>query len=311
MGFPWTPPRRHKEGGPACPPSLETPSLGDGSREPPSHGQKAVPAPLLRKGGIPRNHLAFSGKVPSYPQQPRCGSEKRTAGHPEMLPAFSCSYAVEWSKPPATTGPNPRNRRRERSGRSPECRRPSLFLLHHQKALSLFPRKGAPHKSPAKRVLWGRGGATERYEGCPLPQGVPNIAQFAPTTKGGFEAAGLPRHPRANGKRSVPAAEPQAIGLRRTLPRPGTGRPTALPQGKIEKSKSPPLARGHHAFLSTHVAANPRRSPARFMAKYRISYTVAALRFPAPSGPPIAPLPRNRLAFSAAGGASPVSLACR
>ena len=36
-------------------------------------------------------------------------------------------------------------------------------------------------------------------------------------------------------------------------------------------------------------------------------HTVAALRFPAPSGPPIAPLPRNRLAFSAAGGASPVS----
>ena len=36
-------------------------------------------------------------------------------------------------------------------------------------------------------------------------------------------------------------------------------------------------------------------------------HTVAALRFPAPSGPPIAPLPRNRLAFSAAGGASPLS----
>ena len=35
--------------------------------------------------------------------------------------------------------------------------------------------------------------------------------------------------------------------------------------------------------------------------------TVAALRFPALSGPPIAPLPRNRLACSAAGGASPVS----
>ena len=32
-------------------------------------------------------------------------------------------------------------------------------------------------------------GATERYEGCPLPRGVPNIAQFAPTTDGGFEAA--------------------------------------------------------------------------------------------------------------------------
>ena len=127
MGFPWTPPRRHKEGGPACPPSLETPSLGDGSREPPSHGQKAVPAPLLRKGGIPRNHLTFSRKVPSYPQQPRCGSKKRSREHPEMPPAFSCSYAVEWSKPPATTGPNPRNRRCERSGRSPECRRQRLF----------------------------------------------------------------------------------------------------------------------------------------------------------------------------------------
>ena len=28
-------------------------------------------------------------------------------------------------------------------------------------------------------------GATERYEGCPSPQGVPNIAQFDPTTNGG------------------------------------------------------------------------------------------------------------------------------
>ena len=58
----------------------------------------------------------------------------------------------------STPGQNPRTRRRERSGRSPECRRLSLFLLHHQKAHSLF---GAtdrgPHKSPAKRVLWGRG----------------------------------------------------------------------------------------------------------------------------------------------------------
>ena len=35
--------------------------------------------------------------------------------------------------------------------------------------------------------------------------------------------------------------------------------------------------------------------------------TAAALRFPAPLGLPIAPLPRNRLASSATGGASPVS----
>ena len=39
----------------------------------------------------------------------------------------------------STPGQNPRTRRRERSGRSPECRRQSLFLLHHQKAHSLFP----------------------------------------------------------------------------------------------------------------------------------------------------------------------------
>ena len=35
--------------------------------------------------------------------------------------------------------------------------------------------------------------------------------------------------------------------------------------------------------------------------------TVAASRFPAPLGPPIAPLPRKQLASSAAGGASPLS----
>ena len=35
--------------------------------------------------------------------------------------------------------------------------------------------------------------------------------------------------------------------------------------------------------------------------------TVAALQFPALFGPPIAPLPRNRLTFSAAGGISAVS----
>ena len=35
--------------------------------------------------------------------------------------------------------------------------------------------------------------------------------------------------------------------------------------------------------------------------------TVAAIRFPALFGPPIVPLPRNRLAVSATGGASPVS----
>ena len=231
-----------------------------------------LPAPLLlpQSGGCGR----LAKALPETSANARVRQQKENGRASGRDSGFrNCHMWLNGQKPSTTTGPNPRTRRCERSGRSPECRRQSLFLLHHQKAHSLFP--------------------------------------LQEKENGGFEAAGLPRHPRANGKRSVPAAEPQAIGLRRTLPRPGTGRPTALPQGKIEKSKSPPLARGHHARLSTHVAANPRRSPARSMAKYRISYTVAALRFPAPSGPPIAPLPRNRLAFSAAGGASPVSLACR
>ena len=37
-------------------------------------------------------------------------------------------------------------------------------------------------------------GATERYEGCPPPQGVPNIAQFDPTTNGGFARGGAASH---------------------------------------------------------------------------------------------------------------------
>jgi len=40
----------------------------------------------------------------------------------------------------------------------------------------------------------------------------------------------------------------------------------------------------------------------------RAPNTVAALRFPGASCLPIAPLPRKRLAFSASGGASPLSL---
>ena len=114
---------------------------------------------------------------------------------------------------------------------------PQPFLLHHQKAHSLFPRRGAPRRNPAKRLRWGRGGATERYEGCPPPQGVPNIAQFDPTTNGGFEAAGLLRHSRPDGKRFCPAAEPQSLWPSPHHPRARDGRTSALPRGRHHKSR--------------------------------------------------------------------------
>ena len=110
-------------------------------------------------------------------------------------------YLVEWAKarrfPP---GQNPRNRRCERSGRSPECRRPSLFLLHHQKAHSLFPRK--------KRM-------------------------------GVLKLPGFPGTPVLTGKRFSPAAEPQSLRPSPHHPAPGTGahpvprkgNPPSPPQG--------------------------------------------------------------------------------
>ena len=75
-------------------------------------------------------------------------------------------------------------------------------------------------------------GATERYEGCPPPQGVPNIAQFDPTTNGGRILPGTGT-PRAHGKREIPREGPRkAIGLRRSIPRPGTGRISAPREGE-------------------------------------------------------------------------------
>ena len=78
-----------KRGGPRVPPLWKHPPWGTGAGNPPATAKRPCPPPLLRKGGIPRNHLTFSRKVPSYPQQPRCGSEKRTAGHPGGTPAFA------------------------------------------------------------------------------------------------------------------------------------------------------------------------------------------------------------------------------
>ena len=84
---------------------------------------------------------------------------KQNGGASGRDPEFRwCQGLIQEAKPRQLPGQSPRKQggtRRFRRGL--KCRRPSLFLLHHQKAHSLFPRRGAPHKSPAKRVLWGRG----------------------------------------------------------------------------------------------------------------------------------------------------------
>ena len=41
-----------------------------------------------------------------------------------------------------------------------------------------------PRASPAQAGCMGRGGARERSEECPFPQGVANRADFAPTMSG-------------------------------------------------------------------------------------------------------------------------------
>ena len=63
---------------------------------------------------------------------------------------------------------------------------------------------------------------------------------------------------------------------------------------------------------NAHAERNQRRRLCRLPAANKLNssrrtVTVAAFRFPRPSGAPIVPLPRNRLALSAAGGASAVS----
>ena len=110
----------------------------------------------------------------------------------------NCRIWLNGQSPQVSAKPKPRNRRCERSGRSPECRRPSLFLLHHQKAHSLFP--------------------------------------LQEKENGGFEAAGLPRHPRSNGKKVFPrggAAKPAAFAA---PSRARDGRTSSSPQGE------PPLS---------------------------------------------------------------------
>ena len=97
-----------------------------------------LPAPLLlpQSGGCGR----LAKALPETSANARVRQQKENGRASGRDSGFrNCHMWLNGQKPSTTTGPNPRTRRCERSGRSPECRRQSLFLLHHQKAHSLFP----------------------------------------------------------------------------------------------------------------------------------------------------------------------------
>ena len=97
-----------------------------------------LPAPLLlpQSGGCGR----LAKALPETSANARVRQQKENGRASGRDSGFrNCHMWLNGQKPSTTTGPTPRTRRCERSGRSPECRRPSLFLLHHQKAHSLFP----------------------------------------------------------------------------------------------------------------------------------------------------------------------------
>ena len=226
------------------------------SQNPGSHrgveDRKACPSTPAHSASLCATLSGNESTAPVPQQPPGCGSKRERRSIPEFPQLSRMPDVVERSKPSVTTRPNPRNRRCERSGRSPECRRQRLFSYTIKRRILFFHGKGHPTKAQrsgfcgeeesgeappaAEKASRFRGsgaiggpegagnrnaatvckGATKRYEGCPLPQGVPNIAQFDPTTNGGFEAC----------------------GLRRTSPRPGTGRTTRPPRrGKLRYSQ--------------------------------------------------------------------------
>ena len=148
-----------------------------------------LPAPLLlpQSGGCGR----LAKALPETSANARVRQQKENGRASGRDSGFrNCHMWLNGQKPSTTTGPNPRTRRCERSGRSPECRRQSLFLLHHQKAHSLFP--------------------------------------LQEKENGGFEAAGLPRHSRSNGKNPLlpqrgnqsaisPVSSPSMVPVSRTV----------------------------------------------------------------------------------------------
>ena len=173
--------------------------------------------------------------ISGLPQPPDCGS-KTEAGASGTTPNFrNCHMWLNGRKPLNQHPNNPRNRREKAFQTKFEMPPPASFLLTPSKGAFSFRRNQMGHPTKAQRSGFcgeeesgeappaaekasrfrgsgaiggpeGAGnrnaatvckGATERYEGCPPPQGVPNIAQFAPTTDGGFEAAAFAAPSRA------------------------------------------------------------------------------------------------------------------
>ena len=98
---------------------------------------RMLPAPLLLPQSGDCGRLAT--EAGTLPQIPRCGSEKRRAGHPGGTRTIvGVKGRHRRQSPQITAGPNPRNRRCERSGRSPECRRPAFFSYTIKRRILFF-----------------------------------------------------------------------------------------------------------------------------------------------------------------------------
>ena len=163
--------------------------------------------------------------ISGLPQPPNCVSKTEAGGIRErpQLPKPPC--VVEWSKPSNQHPNNPRKRREKAFQTEFEMPPPAAEKASRFRGSGAI---GGPEGAGNRNAATVCKGATERYEGCPLPRGVPNIAQFAPTTDGGFEAAGLPRHPVPTGKGSEPAGRTPAP------PHPGNNKHLAEPRAPLK-----------------------------------------------------------------------------
>ena len=121
----------------------------------------------------------------SLPQPPRCGSKREAEGIRKRPQLPNLHMRLSGRKPLNQHPNNPRNRREKAFQTKFEMPPPQPFLLHHQKAHLLFLGK----------------------------------------EDGGFEAAGLLRHSRPDGKRFCPAAEPQSHRPSLHFPAPRRGAP--------------------------------------------------------------------------------------
>ena len=74
-------------------------------------------------------------------------------------------------------------------------------------------------------------GATKRHEGCPPPQGVPNIAQFDPTTNGGRILPGTGTLPCPRKKGNPPRGTSQSHRPSPIYPSPRDGTHLRTPRG--------------------------------------------------------------------------------